>query len=178
MFENKPLYSKICFCLCWVKLHEIEGIWTPGRASLAPLLDPPLDRVSWGIPYPPPPNSKSVRYVSYWNAFLLSLLKVKVLSISVEGQSHSGVRYITKDLICKLTKKIDLGQITTLNLTLAKECGKKIKVNFKCWFKIFRRIHFYWHKSMLKNSWNFQSSYILKGFNPLCFPVYRKSWRM
>ena len=121
-----PTYDFVKFSQ---KLYEIEGIWTPGRASLAPLLDAPLDRVSGGIPLPPP-NRKSGRYASYWNAFLLSVLKVKVLSISVEGQSHSGVRYITKDLICKLTKKTDLGQITTLNLTLAKEGGKKIKVNY------------------------------------------------
>lgn len=41
-----------------------------------------------------------------------------------------GVRYITEDLIRKVTKIENLGAVTTLNLTLSKEGGKKIKVHF------------------------------------------------
>ena len=39
-----------------------------------------------------------------------------------------GVRYITEDLVKKLTKQDDVTQIITLNLTLTREGGKKIKV--------------------------------------------------
>ena len=44
------------------------------------------------------------------------------------GRGLQGVRYVTKELICKLTKQTDLAQVTNLNLMLAKEGGKKIKV--------------------------------------------------
>ena len=46
-----------------------------------------------------------------------------------KGHGLQGVRYITNDLICKLTKQTDLGQVTNLSLMLAKEGGKKIKVS-------------------------------------------------
>ena len=39
-----------------------------------------------------------------------------------------GVRYITHDLIKKITKENDLLNITKLELILAKKDGKKIKV--------------------------------------------------
>ena len=41
---------------------------------------------------------------------------------------QAGVRYITEDLIKKIAKEEALEMITSLNLTLAKEGGKKIKV--------------------------------------------------
>ncbi|XP_070176721.1 centriolin-like isoform X2 [Littorina saxatilis] len=43
------------------------------------------------------------------------------------GGSQSGVRYITEELIRKIAKEENLDMITSLNLTLAKEGGKKIK---------------------------------------------------
>ncbi|KAI0228191.1 Centriolin [Lamellibrachia satsuma] len=43
------------------------------------------------------------------------------------GGVQIGVRYISEDLIRKLTKQEHLGHITSLNLTLAKNNGKKIK---------------------------------------------------
>jgi centriolin len=45
------------------------------------------------------------------------------------GQSPGpGVRYITEDLIKKISGHDHLPTLTTLNLTLSKEGGKKIKV--------------------------------------------------
>ena len=41
---------------------------------------------------------------------------------------QAGVRYITEDLIRKMARDDQLEMITNLNLTLAKEGGKKIKV--------------------------------------------------
>ncbi|XP_012940966.1 centriolin, partial [Aplysia californica] len=41
--------------------------------------------------------------------------------------SQPGVRYITEDLIRKVAKEDNLDMITSLNLTLSKEGGKKIK---------------------------------------------------
>ena len=38
------------------------------------------------------------------------------------------MRYITEDLIRKISKEENLDMVTTLNLTLSKEGGKKIKV--------------------------------------------------
>ncbi|KAK2177182.1 hypothetical protein NP493_614g00022 [Ridgeia piscesae] len=54
------------------------------------------------------------------------------------GGSHVGVRYITEDLIRKLTKQEHLAQITSLNLTLSKNNGKKIKYieNLECLKKL------------------------------------------
>ena len=43
--------------------------------------------------------------------------------------SQPGVRYITEDLIKKVAKEDNLDIITTVNLTLSKEGGKKIKVS-------------------------------------------------
>lgn len=46
----------------------------------------------------------------------------------VRDQSpQSGVRYITEDLIKKIAKEDNIEMITSLNLTLSKEIGKKIK---------------------------------------------------
>ena len=52
---------------------------------------------------------------------------VKLVSAPVQN-GQAGVRYITEDLIRKLTKEDNLEMVTTLNLTLSKEGGKKIKV--------------------------------------------------
>ena len=49
--------------------------------------------------------------------------------VLVSGQ-QAGVRYITEDLIRKIAKEDQIEMITNLNLTLAKEGGKKIKVGF------------------------------------------------
>ncbi|XP_033730276.1 centriolin-like isoform X4 [Pecten maximus] len=50
------------------------------------------------------------------------------LAVPVRDHSpQSGVRYITEDLIRKIAKEESLEMITTLNLTLSKENGKKIK---------------------------------------------------
>ncbi|XP_021380343.1 centriolin-like isoform X3 [Mizuhopecten yessoensis] len=50
------------------------------------------------------------------------------LAVPVRDHSpQSGVRYITEDLIRKMAKEESLEMITTLNLTLSKENGKKIK---------------------------------------------------
>ncbi|XP_056011092.1 centriolin-like isoform X6 [Ostrea edulis] len=49
------------------------------------------------------------------------------LSVHGEQGGQSGVRYITEDLIKKIAKEDALEMITNLNLTLAKEGGKKIK---------------------------------------------------
>ena len=45
------------------------------------------------------------------------------------GGSQVVVRYITEDLIHKITKEENLDMVTSLNLTLSKEVGKKIKVS-------------------------------------------------
>ena len=58
---------------------------------------------------------------------MVRILNAWLISIEV-----SGVRYITEDLIKKISKQDQLGIITTLNLTLSKEGGKKIKVG--CFF--------------------------------------------
>ena len=50
-----------------------------------------------------------------------------MLTATVQN-GQAGVRYITEDLIRKISKEDSLEMITTLNLTLAKEGGKKIKV--------------------------------------------------
>ncbi|XP_063423484.1 centriolin-like isoform X6 [Mytilus trossulus] len=47
-------------------------------------------------------------------------------TVADQGQ-QSGVRYITEDLIRKIAKEDQIEMITNLNLTLAKEGGKKIK---------------------------------------------------
>ena len=52
---------------------------------------------------------------------------IKFVSAPVQN-GQAGVRYITEDLIRKLTKEDNLEMVTTLNLTLSKEGGKKIKV--------------------------------------------------
>lgn len=41
-----------------------------------------------------------------------------------------GVAYLTENLIKRLTKEENIGQITTLHVTLGKELNKKIKVCF------------------------------------------------
>lgn len=51
------------------------------------------------------------------------------LFASTGGQA--GVRYITEDLVKKIAKEDAMEMITNLNLTLAKEGGKKIKVTIK-----------------------------------------------
>ena len=55
------------------------------------------------------------------------LIRVFLL-VAVLGQA--GIRYITEDLIKKVSRADSLDVITTLNLTLAREGGKKIKVGF------------------------------------------------
>ncbi|VDI37859.1 Hypothetical predicted protein, partial [Mytilus galloprovincialis] len=47
-------------------------------------------------------------------------------TVADQGQ-QAGVRYITEDLIRKIAKEDQIEMITNLNLTLAKEGGKKIK---------------------------------------------------
>ena len=54
---------------------------------------------------------------------------VDMLSAGAAG-TQIGVRYIMEDLIRKLTKQEHLGHVTSLNLTLAKDNGKKIKVSY------------------------------------------------
>ncbi|XP_078324889.1 uncharacterized protein LOC111125942 isoform X3 [Crassostrea virginica] len=49
------------------------------------------------------------------------------LNVSGDQGGQAGVRYITEDLIKKIAKEEALEMITSLNLTLAKEGGKKIK---------------------------------------------------
>uniref|UniRef100_K1Q2Y9 Paramyosin n=1 Tax=Magallana gigas TaxID=29159 RepID=K1Q2Y9_MAGGI len=49
------------------------------------------------------------------------------LSVPGEQGGQAGVRYITEDLVKKIAKEDALEMITNLNLTLAKEGGKKIK---------------------------------------------------
>ncbi|XP_061184132.1 centriolin-like [Saccostrea echinata] len=49
------------------------------------------------------------------------------LSVHGDQGGQTGVRYITEDLIKKIAKEDALEMITNLNLTLAKEGGKKIK---------------------------------------------------
>ncbi|KAL3870359.1 hypothetical protein ACJMK2_038429 [Sinanodonta woodiana] len=46
---------------------------------------------------------------------------------SSQDIGQAGVRYITEDLLKKVTKEENLEMVTTLNLTLSKEGGKKIK---------------------------------------------------
>ncbi|KAK3605923.1 hypothetical protein CHS0354_017828 [Potamilus streckersoni] len=46
---------------------------------------------------------------------------------SSQENGQAGVRYITEDLLKKVTKEENLEMVTTLNLTLSKEGGKKIK---------------------------------------------------
>ena len=48
------------------------------------------------------------------------------------GGSQAGVRYITEELIRKIAKEDNFDMIASLNLTLAKEGGKKIKVPVDC----------------------------------------------
>ena len=60
---------------------------------------------------------------------MMSLMCIDTMSVGAGGV-QIGVRYISEDLIRKLTKQEHLGHITSLNLTLAKNNGKKIKVLF------------------------------------------------
>ncbi|KAH9490600.1 hypothetical protein Btru_033787 [Bulinus truncatus] len=52
---------------------------------------------------------------------------IRPLSQSSVPFQQIGVRYITEDLIQKITKETNLDLILSLNLTLSKEAGKKIK---------------------------------------------------
>lgn len=51
-----------------------------------------------------------------------------LLFISDDNCISPGIRYITETLIKKLSKQENLARVTTLNLSLAKDGGKKFKV--------------------------------------------------
>ena len=57
-----------------------------------------------------------------------NLLPCPVYILSSAATAQPGVRYITEDLIRKVAKEDNFDLITSLNLTLTKEGGKKIKV--------------------------------------------------
>ena len=59
--------------------------------------------------------------------FVPRLISTCKFSATVQN-GQAGVRYITEDLIRKITKEDNLEMVTTLNLTLTKGEGKKIKV--------------------------------------------------
>ena len=72
-------------------------------------------------------------FFSNLSFFIISFKNVesswKFLFFIFLGTSNlTGVRYISEDLIKKITKLEHLEAVTTLNLTLSREVGKKIKV--------------------------------------------------
>ncbi|CAL1547619.1 unnamed protein product [Lymnaea stagnalis] len=74
------------------------------------------------------PASGMRRAVSPGEVRRKSLLSpVRPFSQASGPQSNQGVRYITEDLIMKIAKVDNFDSIATLNLTLSKEGGKKIK---------------------------------------------------
>ncbi|PVD21840.1 hypothetical protein C0Q70_17642 [Pomacea canaliculata] len=77
-------------------------------------------------------NTSSMQGNSLRRALSPGIRQNKGLSLSPARTSHSGsplpgVRYITEDLIRKIAREEHLEVITSLNLTLSKEGGKKIK---------------------------------------------------
>ena len=63
-------------------------------------------------------------------AILTDALSLYFCFLATVQNGQAGVRYITEDLIRKISKEDSLEMVTTLNLTLSKEGGKKIKVIF------------------------------------------------
>ena len=63
-------------------------------------------------------------------AVLIDALSLYFCFLATVQNGQAGVRYITEDLIRKISKEDSLEMVTTLNLTLSKEGGKKIKVIF------------------------------------------------
>ena len=62
------------------------------------------------------------------NQMIRMIVWIFILAIN-RGPPPPGVRYITDDLLKKVSKQDELHMITTINLTLTKDtAGKKIKV--------------------------------------------------
>ena len=64
-----------------------------------------------------------------WNVDVYNFIMLIYVIILVSG---AGIRYISEDLIRKVSRQDHLESITVLNLTLGREGGKKIKVEFYC----------------------------------------------
>lgn len=60
---------------------------------------------------------------------LLHIINMHTLSLSGDCHTKPGIRYITELLIKKLSKQENLARVTSLNLSLAKDGGKKFKVS-------------------------------------------------